>query len=78
MYGAIGLGLRMTGDIGATVWPLLNFPILLVFRFDYLVLCSYDETLYLWPLHMGLLAATLYVVFAIAPVAYKKGVERMR
>ena len=51
----------MPFDLGMVIWPLINFPVLIVFPFQYLGVCTFVESLYLWPLHAGIIGSALYL-----------------
>jgi len=53
----------MPFDIGRGLWSLIYFPLFTTLSFNYLIACKYSESLYLWLIHSGLLAALLYLIF---------------
>ena len=68
---AIGLAL-MPFDLEHALWPLVNYPVLTLYPFEYLGVHVYSESLVLWPPHAGILGVVVYLaIIAIKRVAYK-------
>jgi uncharacterized membrane protein len=70
----IGLLLLLTEN-GSNFWSVVNLPVFYAFPFNYLIVCTYEEALYLWPLHAGLLAVLVYLVFkGVKSLTYNKAI----
>ena len=66
----------MPFDIGGVIWPLLHYPVFLVFPFNYLIACSYYDALYLWPLHTASLVLLIYaLVILVKHLAGNKSIR---
>ena len=72
----IGLLLLLTEN-GSNFWSVVNLPVFYALPFNYLIVCEYEEALYLWPIHAGILAVLVYLVYkGVKSLTYNKAIKK--